>query len=49
MMKPAREAGCILHMHSDGDIRDLADELIEELPVQHIICIDVADERLCHL
>ena len=26
---PARQAGCIVHMHSDGDIRTLADDLIE--------------------
>lgn len=26
---PAREAGCIVHMHSDGDIRSLADDLID--------------------
>jgi len=26
---PAREAGCIVHMHSDGDIRTLADDLID--------------------
>jgi uroporphyrinogen-III decarboxylase len=29
LMQPAREAGCIVHMHSDGDIRALADDLIE--------------------
>jgi hypothetical protein len=29
MMKPARDAGCIIHMHSDGDIRDLVDEIID--------------------
>ena len=29
LMKPARGAGCIVHMHSDGDIRQLADELID--------------------
>jgi len=28
-MKPAREAGVIVHMHSDGDIRDLIDDIIE--------------------
>ena len=27
-MAPAREAGCLIHMHSDGDIRDLADDLV---------------------
>jgi len=25
---PAHEAGCLVHMHSDGDIRDLADDLL---------------------
>jgi len=25
---PARQAGCIVHMHSDGDIRDLAEDII---------------------
>lgn len=29
IMKPARESGCIVHMHSDGDIRSLVDDLIE--------------------
>lgn len=29
IMKPARESGCIVHMHSDGDIRTLVDDLIE--------------------
>jgi uroporphyrinogen-III decarboxylase len=29
LMQPAREAGCIVHMHSDGDIRTLVDDLIE--------------------
>lgn len=29
MMAPAREAGCVVHMHSDGDIRDLVDDLID--------------------
>jgi len=28
MMDAAREAGCIIHMHSDGDIRTLLDDLI---------------------
>ncbi len=27
LMEPAREAGCLVHMHSDGDIRKLADDL----------------------
>jgi hypothetical protein len=29
LMKPARDRGCIVHMHSDGDIRLLADDLID--------------------
>jgi uroporphyrinogen decarboxylase len=29
LMAPAREAGVLIHMHSDGDIRDLADLLVE--------------------
>jgi uroporphyrinogen-III decarboxylase len=29
MMKPARDKGCIIHMHSDGDIRTLVDDLID--------------------
>jgi len=29
LMAPAREAGCIIHMHSDGDIRTLVDHLID--------------------
>lgn len=29
IMKPARDAGVIVHMHSDGDIRTLADDLVE--------------------
>jgi hypothetical protein len=29
LMAPAREAGCVVHMHSDGDIRALADDLVE--------------------
>jgi uroporphyrinogen decarboxylase len=29
LMKPAREAGCIIHMHSDGDIRLLVDDLVD--------------------
>jgi len=28
LMAPALEAGCLVHMHSDGDIRALADDLI---------------------
>jgi uroporphyrinogen decarboxylase len=29
IVAPAREAGCIVHMHSDGDIRALVDDLID--------------------
>ena len=29
LMRPAKERGVIVHMHSDGDIRLLADDLIE--------------------
>ncbi|MBQ4353362.1 MAG: hypothetical protein IJC71_00570 [Clostridia bacterium] len=29
LMKPARDAGAIIQMHSDGDIRTLADDLID--------------------
>ena len=29
LMKPAREAGAIIHMHSDGDVRTLAGDLID--------------------
>lgn len=29
LMKPARDKGCIVHMHSDGDIRTLVDDLID--------------------
>ena len=29
LMAPARDAGCIVHMHSDGDIRTLVDDLID--------------------
>lgn len=29
IMKPARDAGCVIHMHSDGDIRSLLDDLID--------------------
>jgi len=28
LMRPVREAGCIIHMHSDGDIRLLLDDII---------------------
>lgn len=29
LMAPAREAGCMVHMHSDGDIRALVDDLVD--------------------
>lgn len=29
LMKPALDKGCIIHMHSDGDIRQLADDLVD--------------------
>lgn len=29
LMQPARDNDCIIHMHSDGDIRDLIDDIIE--------------------
>lgn len=29
IMKPARDQGCIVHMHSDGDIRVLVDDLVD--------------------
>ena len=28
LMKPTHDAGCLVHMHSDGDIRDLVDDLV---------------------
>jgi uroporphyrinogen-III decarboxylase len=28
IMAPAHKAGCLVHMHSDGDIRDLVDDLV---------------------
>lgn len=29
LMAPARKAGCIIHMHSDGDIKLLVDDLVD--------------------
>ncbi len=29
LVTPARDAGCVIHMHSDGDIRELMDDLID--------------------
>lgn len=41
VMAPAREAGCLIHMHSDGDIRELADDLtaggIDALNLQDLV------------
>jgi len=28
IMTPAHKAGCLVHMHSDGDIRDLVDDIV---------------------
>ena len=28
LMAPAQKAGCLVHMHSDGDIRELVDDLV---------------------
>jgi len=51
LMAPARKAGVLIHMHSDGDIRDLADMLIEggvqSLNLQDLVNgIDWIAERL---
>jgi len=41
LMAPAREAGCLVHMHSDGDIRELADDLtasgVDALNLQDLV------------
>ncbi len=41
LMRPAREAGCVVHMHSDGDVRELTDDLlglgIEALNIQDLV------------
>jgi len=41
LMKPARQAGCLVHMHSDGDIRKLANELtasgVDALNLQDLV------------
>lgn len=29
LVAPARAAGCVIHMHSDGDIRELSEDLLE--------------------
>ena len=51
LMAPAREAGCIVHMHSDGDIRQLVDDLVdggvEVMNLQDLVNgIDWIQERL---
>jgi len=51
LMQPARDAGCIIHMHSDGDVRDLVDDLIdggvEAMNLQDLVNgIDWIKERL---
>ncbi|MCX5643333.1 MAG: hypothetical protein NTZ17_01415 [Phycisphaerae bacterium] len=41
LMTPAHEAGCLVHMHSDGDIRDLVDDLavsgVDALNLQDLV------------
>jgi hypothetical protein len=41
LMEPARKAGCLVHMHSDGDIRKLADDLttsgVDALNLQDLV------------
>ena len=41
LMAPARAAGCVIHMHSDGDVRALADQLlaagVEVLNIQDLV------------
>ena len=39
LMKPARNADCIVHMHSDGDIR----ELVEDLAVSGVDALNFQD------
>ena len=39
IMKPARDAGILIHMHSDGDIRTLADDIIDG----GVDCINLQD------
>ena len=29
LVAPAKEAGCVIHMHSDGDIRELCEDLLD--------------------
>ena len=33
MLEPVRKAGKIIHMHSDGDIRSLVDDIIEGINI----------------
>jgi hypothetical protein len=41
LMAPAHKAGCLVHMHSDGDIRDLANDLtagaVDALNLQDLV------------
>jgi uroporphyrinogen decarboxylase len=41
LMVPAREAGCLVHMHSDGDIRDLVSDItisgVDALNLQDLV------------
>ncbi|KPL25167.1 MAG: hypothetical protein AMJ75_01845 [Phycisphaerae bacterium SM1_79] len=41
LMRPARKAGCLVHMHSDGDIRELVDDLagssVDALNLQDLV------------
>ncbi len=51
LVAPAKEAGCIIHMHSDGDIRALAGDLIdagiEVMNIQDLVNgIDWMEENL---
>jgi uroporphyrinogen decarboxylase len=29
LIAPARDAGCVIHMHSDGDVRELAEDILD--------------------
>ena len=51
LMAPAHKAGCLVHMHSDGDIRDLVDDLVvsgvDALNLQDLVNgIDWIEENL---
>jgi len=41
LMTPARQAGCLVHMHSDGDIRDLVGDIsiseVDALNLQDLV------------